>query len=43
MLALGLALTPAALPQQSWETFEMRQLSNQFFSEGACGADFDGV
>ena len=42
MLALALALTPAALPQQSWETFETRQLSEQFFSEGACGADFDG-
>ena len=42
MLALALALTLAALPQQSWETFETRQLSEQFFSEGACGADFDG-
>lgn len=43
MLALTLALTPAAAAaQEPWETFETRQLSEQFFSEGACGADFDG-
>ncbi len=37
-----LACALALLPQGPWETFETQQLSETFYSEGACGADIDG-
>jgi len=42
MPLLSFTLALVAAPQQTWENFETRTLNEQFYAEGACGADFDG-